>query len=146
MALFVSSGCTGSARKYETVSPYFYGIISLIGVTQAVLVWGINKKTYSSTGASIAQSGCLLEVFNAYFPVILPIQAILSWYFENENEMKCQCFRPLFLHYEGWIGRGTAWANEVKFDGFFFKAVRLNPIFWMILIGGKCWSIGFKFF
>ena len=26
-----------------------------------------------------------------------------------------KCFRPLFLHYEGWIGPGTAWANEVKF-------------------------------
>ena len=30
-------------------------------------------------------------------------------------KMKWQCFKPLFLHCEGWIGPGTAWANEVKF-------------------------------
>ena len=33
----------------------------------------------------------------------------------QRNEMKCRCFGPLFLRYEGWIGPGTAWANEVKF-------------------------------
>ena len=38
---------------------------------------------------------------------------------------KMPVFQATFLHYEAWVGLGTAWVNKVKFDETYPKAVSI---------------------